>query len=695
MRCGQTYTVDLSLPSTDTVAIIESVCTDYSGSFPTKGCKYIYKAHPPKEFSTCIEVGSLHLHGFLKNSDDLRCPDTPGAYFYASPGPFILPRITAKSLGLSKGAKAVIRNIKLETASEVHLQCLFSDQPQPCIPKLIWKGLEIVPKTDNPHPIYGGVFTQINSWLVVDIKARSPSPCYKYSKSFTKTVFLPPARRFLPKNLYKLSNPAGICGKLSSISSASKTLANYSTSRCIFWLHSSRGCGKRAAVFKSGWLLSFPVQEVSMFAFTSLSSFEDLLSTQSGSSILHVRHFPEALAQMSSGQAEVVFKVRDALGRYLGGASGRLLVLSSSDGAVLPGVVRNLCVATQVGPPTAVDRERIVRLLHGECSRDVVLATAGRSVAEMQWLCEQHEAGKDMEKGLRQFRATSSGIPNVRWEDVGGLAVAKQEIIDTIQLPLQRPEMFKLKPRTGLLLHGPPGTGKTLLAKAIATECRLNFIPVKGPELLNMYVGESERNVRELFERARNLQPCVLFFDELDSLAPKRGQGNDSGVMDRIVAQLLTEIDGLHSSSQLFVIGATNRPDLLDPALLRPGRFDKMIHLDIATDLDSKVKIFEAQTHRFKMQGVDLRKIAEMCSGNYSGADIYAICAQAVSLAFQEKAMEMEKKLVEWNEQNYYSEALEMEDFLELKKEDLKVEVEQRHFEKAISEVTPSISSSP
>jgi len=186
-------------------------------------------------------------------------------------------------------------------------------------------------------------------------------------------------------------------------------------------------------------------------------------------------------------------------------------------------------------------------------------------------------------------------IPNVTWDDVGGLSSVKSDILDTIQLPLERPELFAdgLKKRSGMvsslrahllpsllwlgiLLYGPPGTGKTLLAKAVATSCSLNFLSVKGPELLNMYIGESEANVRRVFQRARAARPCVIFFDELDSVAPKRGNHGDSGgVMDRIVSQLLSELDGMSTGTEhtdVFVIGATNRPDLLDPALLRPGR---------------------------------------------------------------------------------------------------------------------------
>lgn len=171
-------------------------------------------------------------------------------------------------------------------------------------------------------------------------------------------------------------------------------------------------------------------------------------------------------------------------------------------------------------------------------------------------------------------------IPTVSWDDVGGLAHVKHDILDTIQLPLEHPELFAdgLKKRSGILLYGPPGTGKTLIAKAVATSCSLNFFSVKGPELLNMYIGESEANVRRIFKKARDAKPCVIFFDELDSIAPKRGnQGDSGGVMDRIVSQLLAELDGMSSGGgegggDVFVIGATNRPDLLDPALLRPGR---------------------------------------------------------------------------------------------------------------------------
>jgi peroxin-6 len=193
-------------------------------------------------------------------------------------------------------------------------------------------------------------------------------------------------------------------------------------------------------------------------------------------------------------------------------------------------------------------------------------------------------------------------IPNVGWSDVGGLTHVKDAVMETIQLPLSRPELFAkgMKKRSGILFYGPPGTGKTLLAKAIATEFSLNFFSVKGPELLNMYIGESEANVRRVFQRARDARPCVVFFDELDSVAPKRGnQGDSGGVMDRIVSQLLAELDGMSDGGEgVFVIGATNRPDLLDQALLRPGRFDKMLYLGVSDTHEKQQTILEALTRK-------------------------------------------------------------------------------------------------
>ncbi|MCL7382810.1 MAG: CDC48 family AAA ATPase [Thaumarchaeota archaeon] len=229
-------------------------------------------------------------------------------------------------------------------------------------------------------------------------------------------------------------------------------------------------------------------------------------------------------------------------------------------------------------------------------------------------------------------------IPNVKWEDVGDLQSVKQELKEAVEWPLKYPEVFKrlgIRPPRGILLYGPPGTGKTLLAKAVATESEANFISVKGPEVLSKWVGESEKAVREIFRKARETAPCIIFFDELDAIAPRRGLHADAGVTDRIVNQLLTEMDGIQTLKGVVVIGASNRPDILDPALLRPGRFDRVIYVP-PPDADGRYQIFQIHTREMPLSDdVDLSKLAAMTEG-YTGADIEAVCREAAIMAMRE-----------------------------------------------------------
>ncbi|XP_004309704.1 PREDICTED: peroxisome biogenesis protein 6 [Fragaria vesca subsp. vesca] len=264
-------------------------------------------------------------------------------------------------------------------------------------------------------------------------------------------------------------------------------------------------------------------------------------------------------------------------------------------------------------------------------------------------------------------------VPNVKWEDVGGLEDVKKSILDTVQLPLLHKDLFSsgLRKRSGVLLYGPPGTGKTLLAKAVATECSLNFLSVKGPELINMYIGESEKNIRDIFQKARSARPCVIFFDELDSLAPARGASGDSGgVMDRVVSQMLAEIDGLNDSTQdLFIIGASNRPDLIDPALLRPGRFDKLLYVGVVSDPSYRERVLKALTRKFKLhEDVSLYSIAKKCPPTFTGADMYALCADAWFSAAKRKVLSSDSDSSSIDDQPD-SVIVEYDDFVKVLKE--------------------------
>jgi transitional endoplasmic reticulum ATPase len=231
-------------------------------------------------------------------------------------------------------------------------------------------------------------------------------------------------------------------------------------------------------------------------------------------------------------------------------------------------------------------------------------------------------------------------VPTVRWDAVGGLDAVKQSLKESVEWPINQPQIFTemgIEPPKGILLYGPPGCGKTLLARAVATESEANFISVKGPEIFSKWVGESEKAIREIFRKARMAAPTVIFLDEVDSLIPRRGSGyGDSGVTERVISQLLTEMDGLEALQNVVVIAATNRPDILDPALLRPGRFDRLIYVP-APDDDSRLEILKIHVKGIPLSDdVNLEGLVKSTKG-YSGADIKALCGEAALTAVRRK----------------------------------------------------------
>ncbi|MBI5001661.1 MAG: CDC48 family AAA ATPase [Euryarchaeota archaeon] len=244
------------------------------------------------------------------------------------------------------------------------------------------------------------------------------------------------------------------------------------------------------------------------------------------------------------------------------------------------------------------------------------------------------DAMKDVEPSA--MREVMVEVPQVRWDDVGGLEDVKRVLREAVELPLKNPEAFSrlgITPPRGILLYGPPGTGKTLIAKAVANESQANFISIKGPEVMSKWVGESEKAVRLIFKKAKQVSPTIVFLDEIDAIAPTRGSGHDSGVTERVVNQLLTSIDGLESLEGVVVIAATNRPDIVDPALLRPGRFDQLVLVGVP-DKATRLNILKVHTKKMPLKGVNLDELAKQTE-MFVGADLESLCREAGLVALR------------------------------------------------------------
>jgi transitional endoplasmic reticulum ATPase len=282
------------------------------------------------------------------------------------------------------------------------------------------------------------------------------------------------------------------------------------------------------------------------------------------------------------------------------------------------------------------------------------------------------DVSKEMEPSA--MREVFVEVPDVKWEDIGGLSLIKQELQEAVEWPLKYQGVFAFAdavPPKGILLYGPPGTGKTLIAKAAANESEANFISIKGPELLSKWVGESEKGVREVFRKARQAAPCIIFFDEVDAIAPRRGGsfGGDSHVTERLISQLLTELDGLEILTNVVVIAATNRPDIIDPALLRPGRFDRLLYVP-PPDRDSRLQIIRIHTKKKPLaEDVNVEQLADHTDG-YTGADIASLSSAAVMLALREHVSK-------------YKDPKEADSHLQ------ELKVHMKHFEEAMKKIRP------
>ncbi|MEM4912473.1 MAG: CDC48 family AAA ATPase, partial [Metallosphaera sp.] len=313
-----------------------------------------------------------------------------------------------------------------------------------------------------------------------------------------------------------------------------------------------------------------------------------------------------------------------------------------------------------------VDLEKLADMTHGYTGADLAALVREAAMNALRRYLPMIDLNQDkippeilekmevrMEDFLKAFKdIVPSGlreiyieVPEVRWSDIGGLEEIKEELREVVEYPLRYPDMYEsagVDIPKGILLFGPPGTGKTLLAKAVATESGANFIAVRGPEILSKWVGESEKAIREIFKRARQAAPAVVFFDEIDAIAPMRGFAHDSGVTERIVNQLLAEMDGIVPLNRVVVIAATNRPDILDPALLRPGRFDRLIYVP-PPDKKARLEILKVHTKNVPLaEDVSLEELAEKTEG-YTGADLEALVREATMLVLRNKYLECSK----------------------------------------------------
>lgn len=583
------------------------------------------------QHNPCYQHLGTHLHlQLISSSASLIPTHSPFSIIQTTPGSIpddliILSIQDADTLGLNISDTVVLTRFdttKLHTAKSVNISEIgIQSDGCPKLPRFVYPGMTLV-EYDKMyvHPLYGRIFTEFRYFTVTSIDQQTRRNLVYEVTDSTTVNKATGSTGYVDDIVYRCLSRGDDLFRISTTYSSYldilvRTLEQAKTgNRPTVFIRGNPGCAKRALVRKTSLKSGFRIQEVSMFDYITFKNFKNLYKSfiDKGPIVLHIRHFIEALNLMSFGQAHIIDRMKSVFLKLwsLPSCFPIVTIISSNSTDALPKQLRNLFLERlHLSTPDDKDRLLSLSILSKHFNifpdlEDLSSKLPGKSLDDIVNIMKdiQSYPHKSLDVLISDsYKSSNITIPKVKWEDIGGLQNAKQDIIDTIQLPLKHPELFAsgIKPRSGLLLYGPPGTGKTLLAKAVATECALNFMAIKGPELLNMYVGESERNIRDVFQRARDARPCVIFFDELDSLAPARGKGSDSGaVMDRVVAQLLAELDGVQNSNGLFVIGATNRPDLLDPGLLRPGRFDKLIYLGMSEDKPTQVKILQALTRK-------------------------------------------------------------------------------------------------
>merc|ERR1712147_583844 len=323
---------------------------------------------------------------------------------------------------------------------------------------------------------------------------------------------------------------------------------------------------------------------------------------------------------------------------------------------------------------------------------DLEEETIDAEILDSMAVTQDHFTSAQGQCNPSSLRETVVEVPNIKWDAIGGLEQTKRELQEMILYPIEHPEKFEkfgMHPSRGVLFYGPPGCGKTLLAKAVANECQANFISIKGPELLTMWFGESEANVREVFDKARSSAPCVLFFDELDSIASARGSssGDAGGAGDRVINQILTEMDGVGARKQVYIVGATNRPDILDPAITRPGRLDQMVYIPLP-DQPSRMSIINATLRKAPVSPlIDRNLLADKTNG-FSGADLTEICSRAARFAVKDAiaAEEAERQKMDPEHPNYIEGYETPEDF------DPVPEITNAHFVESMKYARRSVS---